>query len=60
MTRIFVKTIDGEMRVVGATIINNQSEVAPLTSAVKGKIDVSGFEDRLGDKDFNLSELLVS
>ena len=41
MSRIFIKTIDGVMRIVGATVINAPGEVAPITSAVKGKEDIS-------------------
>ncbi|MEX2028497.1 MAG: FAD-dependent oxidoreductase, partial [Candidatus Curtissbacteria bacterium] len=40
MTQIYVKTIDGVMRIVGATVINNPGEVAPLSAAIKGKIDI--------------------
>jgi len=57
MTQIYVKTIGGAMRVVGATVINNTREVSPITAAVKGKVDISGFRDRLGDADFDLSEI---
>ncbi len=59
MTRIFVKTIDGVMRVVGATIINNPMEVAPLTAVIKGKVDIFKNKDKFVDASFDLKELLV-
>ena len=59
MTRIFVKTIGGVMRVVGATIINNPMEVAPLTSAVKNKVDIFANKEKLAEPNFDLKELLV-
>lgn len=58
MTRIFIKTIGGVMRIVGATVINNAGEVALLTAAVKGKVDVSSNKDKLSDISFNLMELV--
>ena len=58
MTRIFVKTIGGVMRVVGATIINNPMEVSPLTTVVKGKIDISSNKDSLSDINFDLKNLI--
>ena len=58
MSRIFIKTIDGVMRIVGATVINNPAEVGPLTMAVKEKIDISVHKDRLGDASFDLKELV--
>lgn len=59
MTRIFVKTIDSEVRVVGATVINNPAEVSPLTSAVKDRVDIGQHKNRLADLDFDLKNLLV-
>ena len=59
MTRIFVKTIDGVMRVVGATIINNPAEVSPLSMAVKNRIDIAGNKDKLSDQNFDLKGLIV-
>ena len=58
MTRIFVKTIDGSMRIVGATIINNPAEVSPLTSAVKGKVDIASSREKLADPNFDLKNLI--
>ena len=58
MTRIFVKTIDGVVRVVGATVINNPAEVSPLTSAVKNKVDVSAYKDKLSNSSFDLKKLI--
>lgn len=60
MTRIFIKTIGGAMRVVGATVINNPAEVSPLTSAVKNKVDITGHKEKLGDLNFDLKGLLES
>lgn len=58
MTRIFIKTIDGVMRIAGATVVNNHREVSPLTSAVKEKVDVAAHRDRLADINFDLAELV--
>lgn len=58
MTRIFIKTIDGVMRVVGATVINDPSQVSPLTMAVKNKVGVSEYKEKLTDQSFDLKELL--
>lgn len=57
MTQIYIKTIGGVMRIVGATVINNTSEVSPLTVAVKGKVDIATYRDKLSDSNFNLSEI---
>ena len=59
MTRIFLKTIDGVLRVVGATVVNNPVEVAPLTSAVKNKVDISANKVNLVDSNFDLKEIVV-
>lgn len=58
-SRIFVKTIDEVMRIVGATIINNPAEVGPLTMAVKNRVDIASYKDRLSETDFDLKELLL-
>ena len=58
-TRIFIKTIAGVMRIVGATIINRPAEVAPVTSIIKGKIDISAHKDRLSDLNFDLREVVM-
>lgn len=60
MSRIYVKTIGGVLRIVGATVINNPAEVAPLTSSVKNKVNISAHKDRLGDVDFDLKGLISS
>ncbi len=57
MTRIFIKKIDGVERIVGATVINNPREVAPLTSVVKNRTDVSKFVEKLSDSEFDLKDL---
>ncbi len=58
MTRIFVKTIDGVRRIVGATVINNPVEVAPLTRSIKEKINVSDFKDQLSSAGFDLKSII--
>ncbi len=58
MTRIFVKTFNNVMRVVGATVINSTPDVAPLTVAVKSKVDISSHKDKLGDPEFDLKGLI--
>ncbi|OGD87399.1 hypothetical protein A2870_01490 [Candidatus Curtissbacteria bacterium RIFCSPHIGHO2_01_FULL_41_11] len=58
-TRIFIKTIGGLMRIVGATIINDPAEVSPLTSAVKKKIDISAHYKKLGEPEFNMKDLIA-
>src|SRR3989344_1025915 len=60
MSRIFIKEIDGVMRIVGATVINAPGEVAPITSAVKGKEDISAFVDKIPDLDFDLKGIIVT
>lgn len=57
MTQIYIKTIDNIKRIVGATVINSAGEVSPLTTAVKNKIDVSSFADKLADTNFDLNQL---
>jgi len=57
MTRIFVKTMGGVMRVVGATVINSVADVSPLTMVVKSKVDVSKYKGKLIDLSFDLKEL---
>lgn len=59
MTRIFIKTIGGVMRIVGATVINNSAEVLPLTTAIKNKINVSSYKNKLTDLSFDLKNLVV-
>ena len=46
------------MRVVGATVINNPVEVAPLASAIRGKTGVSAHKDKFDDVNFDLKEIL--
>jgi NAD(P)H-nitrite reductase large subunit len=58
MTRIFIKSIRGVMRIVGATVINSAIDVAPLTVLIKGKADISGNREKLSDIGFNLVELV--
>ena len=58
MTRIFVKSIAGVMRLVGATVINDPAEVAPLSSAVRNKTDISSFKDKFSDVNFDLKEII--
>lgn len=58
MTRIFIKTIGGVMRIVGATVINCAVDVAPLTAAIKGKVDISAVRSKLSDIGINLTEVV--
>lgn len=57
MTRIFIKTIDNVMRVVGATVINSTADISPLTTAVKNKVDISSYKENLSDSEFDLNKL---
>lgn len=41
VTRIFVKKYGDITRIVGATVVNNPADVAPLMMAIKNKVDVS-------------------
>src|SRR3989338_1121483 len=59
MTRIFVKTINNVMRVMGATVINSTPDVAPLTVAVKSKVDISQYKDELANAGFDLKNLTL-
>ncbi len=58
MARIFVKSINGTMRMVGASIVNNPAEVSPISAIIRLKKDVSPFVDKIGDSDFDLKELI--
>ena len=57
MTRIFIKTTGGITRVVGASVINNPSEVPHLTMAVKNRVDIAKYKDKFADLTFNLQEI---
>ncbi|MDZ4209937.1 MAG: FAD-dependent oxidoreductase, partial [Candidatus Curtissbacteria bacterium] len=58
MTRIFIKTIGSVMIIVGATVINNPANVAPLTSIIKKKVDVSAYKEKFVDLSFDLNDIL--
>lgn len=58
LTRIFIKTINKVMRVVGATIINNPAEVGPLSTALRGRVDILSYKEKLPDQSFNLVGLV--
>lgn len=60
MTRIFLKTIRGVTRIVGASVINHPMEVAPLTLAIRGKLDVSSYKEQLADTSFDLRGIISS
>jgi len=45
-------------RIVGATIINDPSEVSPISAAVRSKTDVSAHVDKLSDLNFDLKEIV--
>lgn len=57
MTRIFVKSFSGITRVVGATVICDAQAVAPISTAVRTKKDVSEHIDKLEDISFDLKEI---
>lgn len=59
MARIFIKKIAGVTRIVGATVINDPAEVAPLTAVVKNKKDIFPFKNYLTDTAFDLKEMLA-
>jgi len=59
MARIFIKKMNGISRIVGATVINDPAEVAPLTVSVRNKIDILKFKNRLSDQAFDLKEMLA-
>lgn len=58
MTQIYIKTIGGVMRIVGATVINNVSEVPVLANNIRGKTDISSYKEKFSDIYFNLNEML--
>ncbi|MBI2598996.1 FAD-dependent oxidoreductase [Candidatus Curtissbacteria bacterium] len=60
MTRIYIKTIGSVMRIVGASVINHPMEVGPLTSIIKGKVDVSSHKEQLANTSFDLRGLISS
>ena len=60
IARIFVKHIRGTKRIIGAIVVNNFSEVAPITDAIKNKVDVSQNRDKLADANFDLHSLPIS
>lgn len=59
MSRIFVKSINGTMRVVGASIVNNPAEVSPISAAIRSKKDISSFIAKLSDLDFDLKMIVA-
>ncbi len=59
ISRIFIKKYDQVTRIVGATVINNPMEVAPLTMAIKGQADVSTHVADLGKAEFDLKTLVA-
>lgn len=59
MARIFVKSMNGSMRVVGASVVNDPSEVAPISAAIRSKKDVSAFVEKIPDLDFDLKEIVA-
>ena len=60
MARIFIKKMNGLTRIVGATVINDPAEVAPLTVSVRNKIDVAKYKKQLGDQSFDFKQLLAT
>lgn len=59
VTRIFVKKFGDLTRIVGATVVNNPADVAPLTVAIKSKVDISSKVAELEKADFDLKALAV-
>lgn len=58
MTQIYIKTIGGVMRFIGATVINNVSEVPVLANIIRGKTDISSYKEKFSNINFNLNEVL--
>ena len=58
ITRIFIKSIRGTTRIVGASIINNPAEVSSLSGAVRKRSDIAKYVDKLSDLNFDLKNLL--
>lgn len=59
VTRIFVKNLGGVVRIVGASVVNSPVDVAPLTMAIKSKVDVSAHLADLGEIEFDLKALII-
>ncbi|MEK7580790.1 MAG: FAD/NAD(P)-binding oxidoreductase [Patescibacteria group bacterium] len=64
ISRIFVKKYpslsSGQVaRIIGATVVNNVGEVAPLTMAIKNKVDVTNHVSDLDKVDFDLKSLIA-
>lgn len=57
ITRIFLKKFDNQTRIVGATVINAPNELSFLAGAIKNKVDVSSYKDKLTDIIFDLVSL---
>jgi len=58
MTQIFIKNIDGVLRIVGATVINAPGEVATISAAIKNRTDISQSKIKLADVNFDLKNLV--
>ena len=58
IARIFIKKMNGISRIVGATVINDPAEVAPISLAVRSKRNVAEFVEKLSDLDFDMRNLL--
>lgn len=57
LSRFFLKNIGGQLRMVGATLVNAASEVGLVTSIIKNRVDLSRKKEKLADLDFDLKEL---
>lgn len=53
-----VEPLKDQLRVVGATVINDPSQVASLTMAVRNKVGVSEYKEKLTDQSFDLREII--
>jgi hypothetical protein len=60
MAQIFVKRYDKETRIIGAILVNDFSESALITEAIKNKIDVSPNLQKLSDLNFDLHSFPIS
>jgi NADPH-dependent 2,4-dienoyl-CoA reductase/sulfur reductase-like enzyme len=60
MAQIFVKRYGLQTRIIGAIIINDFNEVAPITAAIKNRTDVSSNLQKLPDLNFDLHSFPIS
>ena len=58
MSRIFLKKYGSDIRIVGATVINEPSQVMPLASLIKNKVDIATYKNKVSDIAFDLKSLV--